>query len=520
MRNKKQDDTPLAQLDPWMVENYVRSQICRGGTYIVKSIRSGALLIEVDKDQSKNKLLQCKKMGDIDIVVEEHNSLNSSKGVFQANTLSKLSNDQIKNLMITEGGYNVKEVHRVIRKDRQKHTDEPTNIYIITFGTPSLPVRPGQKIKVGYEPVTLDLYIPNPRRCGKCQRYRHGQNTCKLEQVCAKCGDKGHNYASCPNDPRCMHCHKNHASTYTKCPMFILEKKIVEENARNNLTFPEAVKKVYSNNPDLVTQCPNIKFDLPANSYSSAASSPNPSCSRECRETSQALFNSYTESQDKRFELYTHTMEKRFTAFIESHQEKFEAFVKGQRDMFDAFTRSQQDMFNAFTKSQQDQIALLSDQIKDASEALNKASTRFDEMYKLMRHQLPINATAASVGKSDGRLDTSATFSVSNTEGEGESPKTDSNYPTSLPDKPPLLHEVDRRSRALERIPGSRMYRSRSTPRGPPREQSGKRKADSAEGSHSSSPEPGFREKDRKYISNDRKKKKQFSPKPITAPSN
>ena len=160
MKYKKQDDTPLAELDPWKVENYIRSQVCRGGKYIVKSIRSGALLIEVDREQSKDKLLKCKKMHNVDIVVEEHNSLNSSKGVFQANTLSKLSNDKIKDLMISEGGYNVKEVYRIIRKDRQKNTDEPTNKYIITFGTPSLPVRPGQKIKVGYEPVVLDLYIP------------------------------------------------------------------------------------------------------------------------------------------------------------------------------------------------------------------------------------------------------------------------------------------------------------------------------------------------------------------------
>ena len=92
MKNKKQDDTPLAELDPWKVENYIRSQVCRGGKYIVKSIRSGALLIEVDREQSKDKLLKCKKMHNVDIVVEEHNSLNSSKGVFQANTLSKLSN--------------------------------------------------------------------------------------------------------------------------------------------------------------------------------------------------------------------------------------------------------------------------------------------------------------------------------------------------------------------------------------------------------------------------------------------
>ena len=71
-------------------------------------------------------------------------------------------------------------------------------------------------------------------------------------------------------------------------------------------------------------------------------------------------------------------------------------------------------------------------------------------------------------------------------------------------------------SRGMVRIPGSRMYRSKSTPRGPPRGQSEKRKADSAEGSHSSSPETGLRGRD----SDRKKKKKQFSPKPITAPSN
>ena len=375
MKNKKPNDLTLANLDPWVVDDYVKAQVGRNSLYKIKTMRSGSLLIEVDSIQSKTKLLKCGKMSGIEIVVEEHNSLNTSKGVIHLRSLSKKTNGEIKDMMNKRHDYNVKEVHRIMRKDRQKNTEEPTHTYIVTFGSPSLPVPPGHKIKIGYDPVELEPYIPNPRRCFKCQRYRHGQNTCRLEQVCPKCGTKGHDYASCPNDPHCLYCGQKHACTYTKCPMFILEKKIVEENARNHLPFPEAEQKVYFNNPDLVAQCPGIKVERQNNiTYSSVTSSSN---SRQHFQTLQAQFDSYTKSQEERFKSLATDLKQKYEATIKLQEEKFQAIIKNQ-----------QDMFAQFSKSQEEKMIVLSNQLKESSRELKEASLRLNEVYSKISHNI------------------------------------------------------------------------------------------------------------------------------------
>jgi len=47
-----------------------------------------------------------------------------------------------------------------------------TNTFIITFRTPTTP----QPITVGYLRVPVSIYIPDPVRCYKCQKFGHGKN--------------------------------------------------------------------------------------------------------------------------------------------------------------------------------------------------------------------------------------------------------------------------------------------------------------------------------------------------------
>ena len=59
---------------------------------------SGLLLIEVDQKELCDRLLKTKKLVDIAVNIEEHNGLNTSKGVVfcDSEALRKMSNEEAK----------------------------------------------------------------------------------------------------------------------------------------------------------------------------------------------------------------------------------------------------------------------------------------------------------------------------------------------------------------------------------------------------------------------------------------
>ena len=71
------------------------------------------------------------------------------------------------------------------------------NTYLLTFGMPTFLTN----IKVGLYQMKIDLFVPNPLLCFKCQRFGHGQNTCKGCEACFRCGEEGHDGKSCQKIP-------------------------------------------------------------------------------------------------------------------------------------------------------------------------------------------------------------------------------------------------------------------------------------------------------------------------------
>ena len=215
----------------------------------MKPLSSGLLLIEVDQKQTHDKLLQVRKLRDIPVIVEPHATLNKSKGTIYCDVINSMSDEQILEELKDQ---EVTEVHRI--KKRQGDTLVPTGLFVITFGTTILP----KVVKVGYMFCQVRLYIPNPRRCFKCQGYGHGHTSCTHEQVCAKCahiGSEHPSFADCEGDTLCYHCHsKDHPTSSKECPMYILESKIMKQKVVNNQTYTVARDKIYAENPMLVNQ--------------------------------------------------------------------------------------------------------------------------------------------------------------------------------------------------------------------------------------------------------------------------
>ena len=51
---------------------------------------------------------------------------------------------------------------------------------------------------------------------------------------------------------------KSHETWSRQCPMWKLEKQIIEEKTKNNITFKDARTRIYSSNQDLVSQVPKL----------------------------------------------------------------------------------------------------------------------------------------------------------------------------------------------------------------------------------------------------------------------
>lgn len=110
-----------------------------------------------------------------------HQFLNLSKGVTKCPELSLCSSEEIENddTLKKQGVTDVKRM-QVKRDD----TIINTNTYILTFEKPTL----SKEIKIGYTIAKVEPYIPNPRRCHKCQKFGHLQNICTRTSVCRRCG--------------------------------------------------------------------------------------------------------------------------------------------------------------------------------------------------------------------------------------------------------------------------------------------------------------------------------------------
>ena len=145
-----------------------------------------------------------------------------------------------------------------------------THTYILTFSTPILPT----SIKVGFQSVKVDVYVPNPLRCYRCQRYGHHESNCRSTPVCPKCAFEGedHDQKTCNNPPLCVNCKSSHPTYSKECSVWKDEKEILSIKFKDNVTFLEARKTVEKRRSDQAmlsksTTYANVVSPLPTNGH-------------------------------------------------------------------------------------------------------------------------------------------------------------------------------------------------------------------------------------------------------------
>ena len=227
-----EDGGSLAKLSPFAIAKGIQG--LAGEPKMMKKIRQG-LLVEVATKVHSDLLLKSTSLANVPIKVTPHRTLNSCKGVIRC---SDLSNDAEDFILSNLSKQNVSHVRRIFVNRGQK----PTDRYILTFNRPELPA----KIKIGYFSVNVELYLPNPLRCYKCQAYGHGSSRCTRNERCSKCGENHSNSVCTETEPKCLHCNGKHETSDRKCPTFLLEKEIVKLKYTENISFYEARNRVKS----------------------------------------------------------------------------------------------------------------------------------------------------------------------------------------------------------------------------------------------------------------------------------
>lgn len=226
------DDMPLTKLSPFAIHKGITG--IAGTVKDIKKLRSGQILVECARKANSENLLQATTLAGITMKAFPHSTLNNSKGVIRTRELQDMDESEIALELKPIGVIDVKRI--IIKKDGQMIK---TGTYILTFNRP----QPPEKIKLGYLSVAVDIFIPNPLRCFKCQKFGHGSAGCKNKTTCQNCGEDDHGM-NCTKPPKCKNCLGDHAASSKNCPIWHKEKEIQKIKHTRKMSYPEARKIV------------------------------------------------------------------------------------------------------------------------------------------------------------------------------------------------------------------------------------------------------------------------------------
>lgn len=200
-------------------------------------LNKNALLIQVLSEEQGKKLSKLTSVANQLVTSQLHRTLNTTKGTVVSEVMAKSSEEEILARLKDQG---VTKIERMKRRVDGHLID--TNRYILTFSRTKLP----HLIKLAdWHQEIVDLYIPTPLRCNKCQKFGHTKNWCKREEeVCSRCGQSGHRIVQCVNAALCVNCKGDHPATSRNCDMFILRSEVMATMTREHITHLEATDKV------------------------------------------------------------------------------------------------------------------------------------------------------------------------------------------------------------------------------------------------------------------------------------
>ncbi|XP_046684447.1 uncharacterized protein LOC124370199 [Homalodisca vitripennis] len=209
---KSRDErNPLSKASPFLINKAIVG--AGGQPNSIKKLRDGTVLVEaVDSKQSKQLLKTTSFFDKFQVVVQPHDTLNSSKGIVFSRELLECNLDA--NQFATPG-------------------------HILTFNLP----HPPETIKAGYLVLSVRPYFRNPQRCFRCQKFGHSSKVCQNKELCVQCGKGDHNEKTCNIEPFCVNCKGKHSAASRNCKIYLEEKEVIKIATVNKLSFVDARKQ-------------------------------------------------------------------------------------------------------------------------------------------------------------------------------------------------------------------------------------------------------------------------------------
>jgi len=228
----------VSRLSPFLLEKAFKA--ATGDLKTVKRLEKGDYLLEAASATQSRCLLKLNSLAGCPVQVTPHRSLNQCKGVIRCKELLNCDKDEILSELKEQF---VKDISNIsVKSDSGGRRN--TNTFIVTFGLQTIP----KHLKIGFLRVPVSVYIPNPLRCFKCQRFGHGSKTCKGSIACSNCGQVGHDSSDCRGQAKCINCSGNHSASSKECPKWLLEKKVQQIKVERGISFADARKIATSEN--------------------------------------------------------------------------------------------------------------------------------------------------------------------------------------------------------------------------------------------------------------------------------
>ena len=226
----------------------------------IKRLYNGNVVFKVHTKAQYQSAKKIKEIMGIPCNITPHKFFNSSKGVVYSPYFKGQTAESLRESLSSEGILEVKKImiyRKIERKsgENDMETDQPTHKQIdtgkaiLTFDNINRP----DKVWLGFCYAKVEMYIPPPLRCNKCQGYGHHSMACKNKQFCAKCDSQEHvdtKINKCPsNYLKCHNCHGKHASFSSECKLYKKAKHITTIKYKSNITWKQAIDTV-ENDPE------------------------------------------------------------------------------------------------------------------------------------------------------------------------------------------------------------------------------------------------------------------------------